>query len=42
MADNWTIWSRETTGQTDHGMTTWRMLLLFDRSAHRFRAGIRL
>jgi anti-sigma-K factor RskA len=29
MADNWTIWSRETTGQTDHGMTTWRMLLLF-------------
>jgi hypothetical protein len=36
MADNWTIWQRETAGQSDHGMTTARVLVVFALAgAHR-------
>jgi hypothetical protein len=29
MADNWTYWQRESAGQSDHGLTTVRMLAVF-------------
>jgi hypothetical protein len=33
MADNWTIWQRETAGQSDHAMTTARVLVVFALAA---------